>query len=158
MFSFQKKSSAYRSLLQDWDLWGPMLVCVVLGSLLHDDNASNLFTLVFAVVGFGSLVVTCNTKLLGGTVSLLQSMCVLGYCLGPIAIALPTVKVISYLFTGVGKLNFFIKLVVTAVALAWSCYAALQFMISSIQDSRRLLAIYPICLFYTVISWMILTQ
>ena len=47
--------SASRSLLKDWDLWGPLLVCCMLGLFMHDDGASNLFTLVFVLVFCGSL-------------------------------------------------------------------------------------------------------
>ena len=42
----------------------------------------------FVVVWLGALVVTLNTKLLGGHISFFQSVCVLGYCLLPLSIAL----------------------------------------------------------------------
>merc|ERR1711881_669789 len=54
-----KKSQASRHLLQDWDLWGPLTVCCVLGLGLHDEKSENLFTLVFLIIGFGALTVTC---------------------------------------------------------------------------------------------------
>jgi len=153
------KSSASKSLLQDWDLWGPLLVCCFLGSLLNDASSSSLFTLVFLIVGIGSLTVTCNTKLLGGKVSILQSMCVLGYCLGPLTLSLPTVKLLRFI-SGSTTPNFaiFIKSIIILASLVWSCYAALNFMVSSINENRKLLAMYPICLFYVIIAWMILTQ
>lgn len=47
----------------------------------------SVFTGVFVIVWVGSLVVTLNARLLGGRVSLLQSLCVLGYCLFPLFIA-----------------------------------------------------------------------
>lgn len=136
---------------------------------MHDDKSSNLFTLVFVLVFLGSLAVTVNTKLLCGTVSILQSMCVLGYCLGPLSISLPIVKVLHFI-TGSGasasagaghthsKFGMFMKLVIVGMSLVWSCYAALNFMVSSVASNRKGLAVYPICLFYTVIAWMIVTQ
>merc|ERR1711976_222750 len=102
--------SASRSLLKDWDLWGPLLNCVSLGLILNDDKSANLFTLVFLIVFLGSLTVTLNTKLLGGTVSILQSICVLGYCLGPLVLSLPIVKTINILLSSVAKTKILIKL------------------------------------------------
>ena len=69
-------------LLRDWDLWGPMSLCVVLAILLQgnssvDANAPE-FASLFALFVFGALMVTVNTKLLSGTISFLQSICVLG--------------------------------------------------------------------------------
>merc|ERR1712087_153890 len=156
--SFQ---SASRSLLKDWDLWGPLLNCVALGLILHDDKSDNLFTLVFLIVFLGSLTVTLNTKLLGGTVSILQSICVLGYCLGPLVLSLPAVKITNLLFSSehfVGKVKILVKLSMVLLAVVWSCRAAMRFMVSSVDAGRKVLAVYPICLFYSVIAWMIMTQ
>lgn len=108
--------------MKDWDLWGPLLVCCTLGITLHDDKTSNLFTLVFLLVFIGSLTVSLNTKLLGGTVSTLQSLCVLGYCLGPITLSLPVVRLLYLVIGSSPKFNFFLKLIVVALSCCWSCY------------------------------------
>jgi len=149
--------TASRSLLKDWDLWGPLMVCCLLGLCLHDESSTNLFTLVFVLIFCGSLAVTLNTKLLGGTVSMLQSMCVLGYCLGPLTLSLPFVKFLNFIITS-SSINFFIKLISVTASLVWSCYAAMKFMLASVSEDRKALAVYPVCLFYTFIAWMILTQ
>ena len=47
----------------------------------------SVFTGVFVIVWVGSVVVTLNARLLGGRVSLFQSLCVLGYCLFPLFVA-----------------------------------------------------------------------
>jgi hypothetical protein len=150
------KSSASRSLLQDWDLWGPLLVCCVLGLLLNDEKSSSVFTFVFTIIGAGSLMVTFNTKLLGGNLSALQSICVLGYCLGPLTLAFTIIWFNQHIITILP--NILVKCVSVVVGLGWSCYASLQFMMGSISEERKMLAVYPICLFYTVVAWMILTQ
>jgi len=153
-----KKSSASRHLLQDYDLWGPLVVCCTLGLLLSDKNSEGIFSMVFIIVGLGSLTITGNTKLLGGNLSILQSICVMGYCMGPLVVSLIANKFILASIFGAGGVLFFLKLVSSGVAMAWCCFAALQFMVSSVSDEKRLLAVYPICLFYFVISWMIVTQ
>ncbi|EJW69871.1 hypothetical protein WUBG_19221 [Wuchereria bancrofti] len=68
-----------QKLLRDWDLWGPLFICVFyLISLCVSDllflrllqggksGKGPHFTEVFTLTFFGSCVVTLNTKLLGG--------------------------------------------------------------------------------------------
>ena len=56
--------------LKDWDLWGPLLLCLGLSlslSLNASENQSALvFATVFVLVWVGSAVVTLNAALLGG--------------------------------------------------------------------------------------------
>uniref|UniRef100_A0A183DBA7 Protein YIPF n=1 Tax=Gongylonema pulchrum TaxID=637853 RepID=A0A183DBA7_9BILA len=76
-------------LLRDWDLWGPLFICVLISLLLQGGKSGKgpHFTEVFTLTFFGSCVVTLNTKLLGGNISFFQSLCVLGYCLLPPGLA-----------------------------------------------------------------------
>eukprot|EP00121_Abeoforma_whisleri_P014227 Awhi_evm1s13120 len=70
-----------KNLLSDWDLWGPLVLCVVLALLMRDsareDQKTLVFTSVFVIVWLGSAIVTVNSQLLGGTLSFFQSLCVL---------------------------------------------------------------------------------
>ncbi|KAJ1840637.1 hypothetical protein LPJ57_010526, partial [Coemansia sp. RSA 486] len=105
--------------LKEWDLWGPLFFClslaITMSFLAPDQQASAVFTGVFALVCIGSCVVTLNCKLLGGHVSFFQSVCTLGYCVSPMAIAsLITVLVQRVIVT----------LPVVAVAVAWSISAS----------------------------------
>lgn len=56
--------------LRDWDLWGPLLFCLLLSFLLsrgaQDEQKSVVFSGVFAIVWIGEAVVTLQIKLLGG--------------------------------------------------------------------------------------------
>ncbi|KAK1894244.1 Protein YIPF6 [Dissostichus eleginoides] len=76
---YPKRSSV---LLRDWDLWGPLLLCVTLALLLQggaadkEDQGGPQFAEVFVIVWFGSIIITLNSKLLGGTISFFQSLCV----------------------------------------------------------------------------------
>ncbi|KNC85550.1 hypothetical protein SARC_02272 [Sphaeroforma arctica JP610] len=60
-----------KTLLRDWDLWGPLLLCVSLALILRetaaDDQKTLVFTSVFVIVWVGSAVVTINSQLLGGS-------------------------------------------------------------------------------------------
>jgi hypothetical protein len=56
--------------LRDWDLWGPLVFCLLLSMLLSfrakPDQKTAVFSGVFAMVWVGEAVVTAQIKLLGG--------------------------------------------------------------------------------------------
>jgi hypothetical protein len=56
--------------LRDWDLWGPLIFCLLLSLFLSfradDEQKSLVFSGVFAMVWIGEAVVTMQIKLLGG--------------------------------------------------------------------------------------------
>jgi hypothetical protein len=58
------------SILQDWDLWGPLILCLALSFTLAlgsvGEQAQLVFTGVFAIIWIGAAIVTLNAKLLGG--------------------------------------------------------------------------------------------
>ncbi|KAF9576511.1 hypothetical protein EC968_007989 [Mortierella alpina] len=61
-----------KDILKDWDLWGPLLMCltlsIVLSTRAQADQKITVFTWIFIIVWLGSAVVTVNAKLLGGRV------------------------------------------------------------------------------------------
>ncbi|KAM4662480.1 protein YIPF6 [Discoglossus pictus] len=155
---YPKKSTA---LLRDWDLWGPLVLCVSLALMLQGSSANSKddggpqFAEVFVVIWFGAVVITLNSKLLGGTISFFQSLCVLGYCILPLTVAMLVCRLVF--IAGASTITFIIRLVVVTVMFAWSTFASTAFLADSQPPNRRALAVYPIFLFYFVISWMILT-
>ncbi|KAI9474063.1 MAG: Yip1 domain-containing protein [Benjaminiella poitrasii] len=142
-----------RHVLKDWDLWGPLLLCLTLAILLSlrapEKQAVAIFTGVFIIVWLGAAVVTINAKMLGGAVSFFQSVCVIGYCLFPIV-----VSAIIAVFVGF----IWIRFPIAIITFAWSTYASVGFMSESQINlqNRRALAVYPLFLFYFVISWLVL--
>lgn len=155
---YPKRSSA---LLRDWDLWGPLLLCVTLALLLQggaadsDDQGGPQFAEVFVIVWFGSIIITLNSKLLGGTISFFQSLCVLGYCILPLTVAMAVCRIV--LVGGSGKVSFAVRLVVVSASFGWSTFASTAFLADSQPPNRKALVVYPVFLFYFVIGWMILT-
>jgi hypothetical protein len=60
--------------LRDWDLWGPLVFCLLLALLLSlkmGEQKSLVFSGVFAMVWIGEAVVTLQIKLLGGNMYVL---------------------------------------------------------------------------------------
>lgn len=57
------------------DLWGPLILCIILASLLQSSRGNDgapEFAQVFAIVWLGASVVTFNSKLLGGNMYVLD--------------------------------------------------------------------------------------
>lgn len=142
-------------LLRDWDLWGPLLLCMVVGAILHEGQGGPHFTQFFVLFWMGSAVVTLNNKLLGGTISFFQSVCVLGYCIAPLVGALLFCRIV--LISTQGAFLFALRFVVTLVAFGWSSRAAMCFIGDTAPSDRRFLAVYPMVLFYFIISWLVIT-
>lgn len=57
--------------LRDWDLWGPLIFCLLLSLLLsftaRADQKDAVFSGVFAMIWLGEAIVTLQIKLLGGS-------------------------------------------------------------------------------------------
>ncbi|RUO95467.1 Yip1 domain-containing protein [Jimgerdemannia flammicorona] len=147
-----------KDVLKDWDLWGPLFLCLSLAIVLSFEASKNsdsegqkqtilVFTSVFVIVWVGSAVVTLNAKLLGGTISFFQCVCVLGYCLFPLVVA-----AIVNLITS----SLFIRLPLEIAAFGWASYASVGFLAEVHLSNRRALAVYPLFLFYFIIAWMVL--
>ncbi|KAL4656711.1 protein YIPF6 [Arapaima gigas] len=143
------------------DLWGPLLLCVMLALLLQGGAADSKedggpqFAEVFVIIWFGSVVITLNSKLLGGTISFFQSLCVLGYCILPLTVAMIVCRLV--LLGGSGTGSFIVRLIMVVASFSWSTFASTAFLADSQPPNRKALVVYPIFLFYFVIGWMVLT-
>ncbi|KAJ9596126.1 hypothetical protein L9F63_012710 [Diploptera punctata] len=154
-----------KSLLKEWDLWGPLVLCTFMNTLILQGSAEKAnsndggpeFAEVFVIVWIGSMTVTLNSKLLGGNISFFQSVCVLGYCLLPTTIALIVCKMILWSFTQ-SYFLFIIRFVVTMLGFAWATFASMVFLGDSQPAGRKALAVYPMFLFYFIISWLVISH
>ncbi|KAG7089524.1 hypothetical protein E1B28_011199 [Marasmius oreades] len=143
-----------REVLRDWDLWGPLVLCLLLGIMLSvnapSDQSLSVFSSVVVVCSLGALTVTVQAKLLGGRVSFFQGLCVLGYCIAPLDIAALVSCFVRIIY---------VRAPVTLLAWAWCIWAAVNFLDGTqIEQQRILMAVYPLLLFYFVLAWMILIQ
>uniref|UniRef100_A0A1D5Q0I0 Protein YIPF n=1 Tax=Macaca mulatta TaxID=9544 RepID=A0A1D5Q0I0_MACMU len=150
------------TLLRDCKYMKFLRVCLIyLTIMLQRDSVDSekdggpQFAEVFVIVWFGAVTITLNSKLLGGNISFFQSLCVLGYCILPLTVAMLICRLV--LLADPGPVNFMVRLFVVIVMFAWSIVASTAFLADSQPPNRRALAVYPVFLFYFVISWMILT-
>ncbi|KAK5622282.1 Yip1 member 6, partial [Crenichthys baileyi] len=92
---------------------------------------------VFVIIWFGSIVITLNSKLLGGTISFFQSLCVLGYCIMPLTMALVVCRIV--LLSGSGTVSFAVRLTVVTASFGWSTFASTAFLADSQLSNRKAL-------------------
>ncbi|KAK1148619.1 hypothetical protein N8T08_008504 [Aspergillus melleus] len=134
--------------LRDWDLWGPLIFCLLLSMFLavraSDDQSDLVFSGVFSIVWIGEAVVTLQIKLLGGNISFFQSVCIIGYTLFPL--------VIAALLSALG-LPTIARIPVYIVLIAWSLAAGVSILGGSgVLRNRVGIAVYPLFVFYIAIG------
>lgn len=141
--------------LKDWDLWGPLVLCLTLAVVLSfrapTKQSSLVFATVFSLVWVGSTVVTLNAQLLGGSISFFQSLCALGYSLFPLTLSAGFIGVLRLLIHP----WLWIDVLIAAVGGLWAIRTGSLFVGLYLPSQRRTLALYPIALFYVAIAWMI---
>jgi len=141
--------------LKDWDLWGPLVLCLALAVILSfkapTDQASLVFAAVFCAVWVGATVVTLNAQLLGGTISFFQSICVLGYSVFPLVVSATIIGVLRiFVHTWI-----WLDMIIVGVGCVWALRASSVFISLYIRPERLVLALYPVLFFYTFLAWLI---
>ncbi len=137
--------------LREWDLWGPLVYTLLLSVALSlgSSSAQSMFALVFAIVGFGSCILTLNCALLGGKIIFFQSLSLLGYCLSPLVLAV---------FLAAAWPNAIYRSVCVTLGIVWAAVSSVPFVTSAVSPSRRFLAIYPLILLYVCVGWLSITN
>jgi len=152
--------------LRDWDLWGPLIFCLLLSLFLSwgakGDQKDLVFSGVFAMVWIGEAVVTLQIKLLGGNMyvpsahlpyafdmlivssAFFQSISIIGYTLFPL--------VIASILSAVG-IPMIVRIPVYIVLIAWSLAAGVSIMGGSgVVRNRVGIAVYPLFVFYVALG------
>ncbi|CAI6337570.1 unnamed protein product [Periconia digitata] len=134
--------------LRDWDLWGPLIFCLLLSLFLSrgakDEQKDLVFSGIFALVWIGESVVTLQIKLLGGNIAFFQSVSIIGYTLFPL--------VIASILSAVG-IPMIVRIPVYLVLVAWSLAAGISIMGGSgVVKNRVGIAVYPLLVFYIALG------
>lgn len=79
--------------------------------------------------------------------SFFQVVCLLGYSLAPMLVA----SILGLIVPSLIARSIFVS-----VGFVWSTLASVNFVAGLVPDGRKALAVYPICLFFMCISWMVL--
>lgn len=145
--------------LKSWDLWGPFFMVLIFGIFINSKPWKYLdpfqFLLLFAVAFGGAVVVTFNTRALGGRITFFESVAILGYCIFPLFIMGGIIKLLQV----INFAHLLIKLALVIIGIVWgsTCnfitdLAAKAFIAANVEARRRLVAVYPIFLFYCYIG------
>ena len=103
--------------LRQWDLWGPFIICLILGIILSFTSKKNsglVFSMIFIIMWIGAIVITMNSSLLGGKLTLMQCICLLGYCTFPAVVASLFNRVLLKFIPSIGKL------IIVFISFIWS--------------------------------------
>jgi len=178
MWKVAMPGSDSKTELRNWDLWGPLILCLVLAIILSSgpthpgiynkagelvkpvgakDDSAAVFASVFLIIWCGSAVVTVNAVLLGGTVSFFQSICILGYCVFPLNVAALVAMAVGWTAC-TSTTCFLIRFSSVVLGLGWATRASNGFMSQVVPNKRSALAIYPVYLFYMALAWIILIR
>ncbi|KAH8151213.1 uncharacterized protein LAJ45_04915 [Morchella importuna] len=137
-------SSGSGRVLGEWDLWGPLVFCLALSTLLSvaagAEQKTQVFAGVFAMVWVGEAVVTAQIKLLGGNISFFSSVSIIGYTLFPVVIC----ALLSAL-----HVPSVVRVPVYAACFLWSLAAGVSILGGSgVVRNRVGLAVFPLGVFY----------
>jgi hypothetical protein len=167
--------------MKDWDLWGPLILCTFLALTLHHNQHNYSSTLlvgphfseIFLLLWFANSLISLNYKLLisssrkrsdkssaiGSNPSTFQLLCVFGYCLAPPSLGVIILKIVSMSLNLQVKYLFYQKLIIGILfGFVWPTISSVKILSKYQEKDKRLLAIYPIGLFYFVLSWAIITS
>ena len=110
-------SEAKNKELKQWDLWGPFIICLLLGTILcftTKKNSGLVFSMIFIIMWVGAIIITMNSSLLGGKLTLMQCICLLGYCTFPSVVASFINRV------ALKSIPSLIKLIIVFISFVWS--------------------------------------
>jgi len=132
------------AVIGDWDLWGPLVFCLALSTLLSfsagEKQTTQVFAGVFSMVWVGEAVVTAQIKLLGGNISFFQSVSIIGYTLFPIVICA---------FLSALHIPAIVRVPVYSALYLWTLAAGVSILGGSgVVRNRVGLAVFPLGIFY----------
>lgn len=140
---------------RDWDFWGPLVFCLLLGLFLSigrkDEHTGIIFILIFVIVWVGGLIISLNAQFLGTTLTIFQCICILGYCMFAIVIS-------GFLNCCMMALPMWVHLIVAILGFGYSSYSSFVFVGMMVPQQKKWLVVYPIFLFYLFLAWFTLAK
>jgi hypothetical protein len=144
-------------LMKDWDLWGPLFLCTYIGLMLQGirEDSGYQFTQLFVLVWVGAALLTYNLVFCStATITMFQSVCVLGYCLGPMAVA-ATLFQLMHLF-GITTSTLFLRLIIASAVATWAAMSSIKILGPTVPAEKKYVLLGPVAVFYMLIALLIL--
>ncbi|MCL4143133.1 UNVERIFIED_CONTAM: hypothetical protein GTU68_065850 [Idotea baltica] len=95
-----------------------------MNSKYYNNADSNVFLVLFFSVFVGAVCVAFNTRILGGYISFLQCVAVLGYCVFPLFLAVVLLAILKFFQIH----NRILRLLVVAATVVWSIFGKYRFI------------------------------
>lgn len=137
--------------LQNWDLWGPLIICLLLCLSISIGNSktssSTSFICIFVIVWVGGLIITFNAQFLNARIGICQSICLLGYCVFPILLASLINRAVK---------NKLAQVIILFVAVFWSCLSSVGFISTLTTPDKKFIITFPVFLFFISLSMFVL--
>ena len=77
-------------------------------------NSGLIFSIIFIIMWVGAMIITMNSSLLGGKLTLMQCICLLGYCSFPSVVASLFNRIILKFLPSIGKI------IIVFISFVWS--------------------------------------
>ncbi|KAH0570895.1 Yip1 protein [Spironucleus salmonicida] len=139
---------------EQYDLFGPFFYGLIFSiSLELAATISNMTVVCMSVIFIGSLIVALNIAVLGGKVSILGTICLIGYCIAPLSFAALIVFILT-LFQGL-KAQWYMGLIVACLAAftaVWGLFAAWGFFRNVIIPGKQFQSVYPVLFLFAVLA------
>lgn len=145
-----RSSSLSEDVIKDSDMAGPLLFCLLFGTLLLLSGKTH-FGYIYGVALFGTVSLHWLFKLMSsatdGGLDFLRTASVIGYCLLPL-VFLSALAIILSLDNSIGY-------ILAVVCVSWCTWAASGFFVRvlNLSNARPLIA-YPLGMFYSVFALM----
>lgn len=143
------------SVYQDTDLFGPIiygLLLAILSDIVASSNGDVIFLVVFLVVFLGSGVVGINLKLVGGSVSIMGVISLMGYSTAPLVISNLVIWIVKIIVPNIAIAINLAIIICTALCVTWSIYAVCTFFKSTSPQGRKFLVLYPMGFYYACLA------
>lgn len=175
----KSETQVYMNVCKNWDLWGPFIFCTYIAFSLnncgdecagyHQSNFSSIFILLW----IGALIIATNYKLIVNNslnkqqppesvenfvkqpfpMSIFQMLCLLGYCLAIPSIGLLILQILRIFTTNTSKIFFAEKLLIISIfGFFYPIFSVLKILNRNISDEKAFLVIYPIMMFFVLLS------
>uniref|UniRef100_A0A6B2G548 Protein YIPF6 (Trinotate prediction) n=1 Tax=Myxobolus squamalis TaxID=59785 RepID=A0A6B2G548_MYXSQ len=150
-----------KRLLMDWDLWGPMILFMVIAGVIQSYvpastvlGSRSPFSQYLFFFCVSSILLAANSKLLSLKMSSLQFICLIGYCVVPLGIS----AILSFCFSYMSQTILFklICILLTISGLTMSILASFIFMKQLHPREKLILVVFPVFLFYFIVAWFLI--
>eukprot|EP01089_Gocevia_fonbrunei_P016690 TRINITY_DN5238_c0_g2_i1.p1 TRINITY_DN5238_c0_g2~~TRINITY_DN5238_c0_g2_i1.p1 ORF type:complete len:243 (+),score=18.47 TRINITY_DN5238_c0_g2_i1:44-772(+) len=126
------------ALLRTPDFWGPLLTVLVYCFILFIQHPSS-FSWILSIWLFGSFILFCLNRVLGGESSYSVTLGLVGYSLIPLIIAELVDMVIPF---------YFLAQVFKWIGCTWAVFGVCRVLGMELQGERRFMMAYPVVLLF----------